>query len=257
MASKVRYEEMLPHEIRTARTERALAYLPLGTLEWHGPQNAVGLDALKAHALCCEFADEHGGLVMPAIYWGDNRADILEIVYHPGKFTSLTRDHRPEVAEAYGIPFEKLEANAARAEEGGGWSFFEELVKRSFHQIESLGFEEIVCIAGHYPENGPAKAARDAYLAEGGACAVHVFIGYDLVADEGYRGDHAAKWETSLLWALRPDCVDASLTEVDAEEPTGIAGPHPRDASPGFGREAIARMVARLGDHLTSSRGGG
>ena len=60
---KVRYEEMLPHEIRTAREERALAYLPLGTLEWHGPQNAVGLDGLKAHALCCEFAAEHGGLV--------------------------------------------------------------------------------------------------------------------------------------------------------------------------------------------------
>ena len=237
MASKVRYEEMLPHEIRTARTERALAYLPLGTLEWHGPQNAVGLDALKAHALCCEFAEEHGGLVMPAVYWGDNRADILEIVYHPEKFTSLTRDHRPEVADAYGIPFEKLEGNAARAEEGGGWSFFEELVKRSFHQIESLGFEEIVCITGHYPENGPAKAARDAYLAEGGSCTVH-----------------AAKWETSLLWALRPECVDASLVEVDAEEPTGIAGPHPRDASPGFGREAVARMVARLGDHLTSPR---
>ena len=85
---------------------------------------------------------------------------------------------------------------------------------------------------------------------------MHVFYGYDLVADEGYRGDHAAKWETSLLWALRPECVDASLTETDAEEPTGIAGPHPRDASPGFGREAVARMVARLGDHLTSPRGG-
>jgi len=249
---KLRYEEMLPHEIRQARQARPIAYLPLGTLEWHGPQNAVGLDGLKAHALCCRFAEAHGGIVMPTIFWGDNRADILEMVFYPERFNTLTRDHRQDVAAAYGIGHAKFAANAERANATGGWDFFTQLVTRAYHEIESLGFEQIVCITGHYPENGPAKRARDAYLADGGSCRVHVHFGYDLIADEGYRGDHAARWETSLLWALRPECVDASLIERDNDEPTGILGPHPRDASPSFGEEAIARMVARLGDVLNA-----
>ena len=35
----------------------------------HGPQNAVGLDALKAHAIACATAREHGGIVAPPDYW--------------------------------------------------------------------------------------------------------------------------------------------------------------------------------------------
>ena len=45
---KVRYEEMLPSEIVAARTACPIVYVPLGTLEWHGEHDAVGLDALKA-----------------------------------------------------------------------------------------------------------------------------------------------------------------------------------------------------------------
>jgi creatinine amidohydrolase/Fe(II)-dependent formamide hydrolase-like protein len=40
--SKVRYEEMLPSEIRAARTACPIVYVPLGTLEWHGEHDAVG-----------------------------------------------------------------------------------------------------------------------------------------------------------------------------------------------------------------------
>jgi hypothetical protein len=35
-APKVRYDELLPHEFRKRLAERPIAYLPLGTLEWHG-----------------------------------------------------------------------------------------------------------------------------------------------------------------------------------------------------------------------------
>lgn len=247
---KVRYEEMLPHEIRLAREAAPIAYLPLGTLEWHGPHNAVGLDGLKAHGLCCRFAEALGGVVMPTIFWGDNRADLLEVVYHPGRFPHLTVDHRPRVAAAYGLSPELFAKNAERARATGGWDFFVELVRRAYHEIESFGFETIVCIAGHYPEHAPAQRAREAYLNDGGRCTVHVHFGYDLIRDEGYSGDHAGRWETSLLWALRPDCVDASRIERHSEEPLGVMGPHPRDASPAFGEEAIARMIVRLAQIL-------
>ncbi len=65
---KARLEEMFTGEIATAMAEVPLCYLPVGTLEWHGEHAAVGLDALKAHAVCIRAADRSGGLVAP-LYW--------------------------------------------------------------------------------------------------------------------------------------------------------------------------------------------
>ena len=39
---KVRYAELLPHEFRTRLAQRPVAYLPLGTLEWHGEHLPLG-----------------------------------------------------------------------------------------------------------------------------------------------------------------------------------------------------------------------
>jgi creatinine amidohydrolase len=57
---EVRFEEMFPWEIAAAMAEAPLCYLPLGTLEWHGEHAAVGLDALKAHAVSLGFFEHCG-----------------------------------------------------------------------------------------------------------------------------------------------------------------------------------------------------
>ena len=49
---KVRYEEMLPHEIVARRERFPAAFIGLGGLEWHGEHLGVGNDALKAEKLC-------------------------------------------------------------------------------------------------------------------------------------------------------------------------------------------------------------
>jgi hypothetical protein len=82
---RVRYEEMLPHEIAEARTRRPVAYLPIGTLEWHGEHLCVGNDAVKAQALAVRLAEEGGGLAFPALFWGENRESNL-----------MESDHDPE-----------------------------------------------------------------------------------------------------------------------------------------------------------------
>ncbi len=48
---KVRYEEMLPHEIVARRKKFPAAFMGLGGLEWHSEHLAVGNDASKAEAL--------------------------------------------------------------------------------------------------------------------------------------------------------------------------------------------------------------
>ena len=51
-------------------------YVPSGPLEWHGRQNAVGLDAVKSTAICRRAADLTGGLVFPTIFLGAHEVPL-------------------------------------------------------------------------------------------------------------------------------------------------------------------------------------
>ena len=53
MKREVRWERMFPDELEAAFDECPVVYFCYGLCEPHGPQNAVGLDALKAHAIAC------------------------------------------------------------------------------------------------------------------------------------------------------------------------------------------------------------
>ena len=64
------YELLRPEQVRDAREKCPVIYIPAGSLEWHGVQNPLGTDALKAHAICCEAALKFGGLVLPPFYQG-------------------------------------------------------------------------------------------------------------------------------------------------------------------------------------------
>lgn len=61
-------------------------------------------------------------------------------------------------------------------------------------------------------------------------------------------GDHAAKWETSYLWYLRPDCVDLSVyLGREADQLIGIMGNDPRQtASIETGRVACELIVGGM-----------
>lgn len=54
---------MFPDELEAAFQQCPIAYLPYGLCEPHGPQNTVGMDALRAHAASCLAAAAHGGNV--------------------------------------------------------------------------------------------------------------------------------------------------------------------------------------------------
>ena len=53
------YELLRPEQITSLREAAAIAYVPAGSLEWHGLQNPPGTDWLKARAICCEAAIKH------------------------------------------------------------------------------------------------------------------------------------------------------------------------------------------------------
>src|SRR5258708_34075555 len=66
---EVRWERMLPHELEAAFAATPAVYFAYGLCEPHGPQNALGLDGLKAHGLAVRAAKRHGGIVAPPDFW--------------------------------------------------------------------------------------------------------------------------------------------------------------------------------------------
>ena len=241
---QVRFYEMRPEQIRAEREKFPVAYLPMGVIEWHGLHNPVGLDAVKATAMTEHFAREIGGLVMPTVWWGDNREILAETVFN--EETSGSFDHRPAIAEGHGLSMEAFMEDAERAKADGGWTTFEAMLRNTFFAISTLGFQTIVTIAGHYPLQGPAaKVAED--FNKLGRAQVIPLMGYDLVKDR-YTGDHAAKWETSLMLHLRPELVDMSRLNPDPDKPPiGVLGVDPRgNATAEYGKEVLDAMTEAL-----------
>ena len=58
---EVQWELMFPDELETRFQECPLVYFTYGLCEPHGPQNALGLDAVKAHAIACRAAKSTAG----------------------------------------------------------------------------------------------------------------------------------------------------------------------------------------------------
>ena len=76
---KVRFDELLPHEFRRRLAERPIAYLPLGTLEWHGEHLPLGSDAIQSEGLMVQCARQLGGIVMPPIHLGPDLVDLSQL----------------------------------------------------------------------------------------------------------------------------------------------------------------------------------
>lgn len=58
---KILYEEMRPEEFLESLNKFPVAYLPLGTLEWHGLHMPLGADGLQAKGIMEKIAAKIGG----------------------------------------------------------------------------------------------------------------------------------------------------------------------------------------------------
>lgn len=239
--AKTRYEEMLPHEIVAARTRCPIAYLPVGTIEWHGEHNPVGLDAVKIHAVAMKCAEAAGGLVFPALFYGEPRDHYQMEASHDQDGQIRGKMGLPEGSFAPGFMAEgQTEADVR----------YVELLIHILKQLRSLGFRVMVILAGHYPLLAHANAAMHLYgLQADRKTAAWACTGYELVRDQiPDAGDHAAAWETSLMMVLRPDLVDLSRLPKDTSiPPIGVRGRDPRIyASVEYGRKGLEACVKAI-----------
>ena len=236
----VRYEELLPHQIVEAREACPLAYLAIGGVEWHGEQNCVGLDTVKANELAIRCAEAGGGLRFPPLFYGENREAYL-----------METNHDPEgrIKQKMGLPAENFEPGyMGRSVQEQDRAYLELLV-HIMREMKSLGFKVITLIAGHYPLRNHAAAACEWFNLMCRPTRAWACSGYELVRGEiPDAGDHAAAWETSLMMALRPELVDMSVLPQDLAEPLiGVGGRDPRtEASPEYGRKGVEAVVRAI-----------
>ena len=66
----MRYELMLPHQIRDAIAKKRPVVLPLGVLEYHGEHMAVGMDTLAVTKILDILESEMDIVILPPFYYG-------------------------------------------------------------------------------------------------------------------------------------------------------------------------------------------
>jgi len=225
----MRYELSKPAEYKHAKDDAPIAYVPWGAHEWHGVHNPLGLDTLKAHALCLALCAETGGVVFPPVYCG---------------FCTM----KTYKGFDCGLEFSRETVKT--------------LVAEYLSNLKDEGFRVVVIVMGHYGGEHQ-KAIQEVVSEFNGSqdtCIAWAFPDYEPTKDEGFPGDHAGRSETSYMLHFHPELVDISRLpdrELTVEE-DGILGTDPREATPEWGRDALNVFVKnaapRVRDLLKQAR---
>ncbi len=240
----MRYELMLPHQIRKAIAENWPVVLPLGVLEYHGEHMAVGMDTLAVIKMLELYEKEADIVILPSFYYG---------------------------AASYAV----AGPEGGSVQVGGNQlaPFAEEL----FYSLLRIGFRNIHAIIHHQTENFVAGMPTDLAFKTAGRQAIFRFLekqrgegwwGSNEMADYyaghaagenffnwvqvhplmsaamngKYPFDHAGVGETSLMLALCPEAVDARRFGENTRWYTASAP----EATAELGQEGVAMIM----DHL-------
>jgi len=240
----MRYELMLPYQIRTAIDENWPCVLPLGVLEFHGEHLAVGMDALAVLRAVELLEKEMDLVVLPPLHYGAGsyvvepperngtvHIDSSELLpFAHGLFRSLLRIgfrnihffiHHQSENFAAGMPTDLAFKLAARQ------AIFEFLEKE-----RGEGWWGRNSTAGYYAAH------------EQGENPFNWIQGHPLMDDaivQQYPFDHAGKGETSLLMALCPEAVD---TERLSEDRWYLKGA--KEASAELGNKGVALVLEHM-----------
>lgn len=219
---KTNYEELFPEEFEARVRENPVAFLPLGSLEYHGYHNVLGLDALKAWKICQLASEKAGGIVFPPLYLGLDAYSDIDLEKYPNKRYDCY--HLDE-------------------------SILQKVLESYFHRMIRIGFKKIFVLAGHYPNRDVAELAAEKYKDE----AQFVIVKEpDLV--DGESGDHAGKWETSLMMVLFPELVDLSKGKDEKDRLMAVEGEDPETSSAEYGKKILDKMILKMESLLTNNQ---
>lgn len=204
----LRYAELNPQELDAAWSERPLAVIAWGALEWHGPHLPLGLDGIIAEHFAELLAERTGGVLLPACWMP------ITTLPHPASLQIRTEAFRLLMDDL----LEGLYASGAR----------------------------VVCVVtGHYAQGHEIEMYQAALRAMEGHSNYRVLAATPLeVLGDDSLLDHAARWETAQLQAVRPELVhlDRLPDELNPRR-CAVLGDDPKLASPAEGQAILDRAL--------------
>ena len=238
LPEKVLYAELTPQEFRDRLANAPIAYLPLGTLEWHGEHLPLGSDGLQSYYFFIGLAREIGGIVLPMLFLGPDRAEDVN-----GKELYGMDTLGEGMPEGQRYKNQQLAGSAYWVPE----ETFRTIIEATLKQLKRAGFK-IVVAHGHGPSTGFFQKNADDWKQKFG---LETFVCWGSEYDRQGKGimvDHAAMNETSLVMAFRPDLVQMHRLPEDPNSwPVGVGGRDPRKfASAELGREIIKLQTERM-----------
>jgi creatinine amidohydrolase len=223
-------DQLTPAQVAHRLERVSIAYLPLGSLEFHGPHLPIGLDALTARGVCLAAAERTGGIVLPVLH----HATGGEHTDYP--WTIMSRSAEP----------------------------IETLLVGTLRRLEEMGVRRAVILSGHFASEQRDLLERIDRRWNGSSARLRVVARtLDQAPATPVPADHAAQFETLLLLALDPGLVHLDrLPDADdfpvppGEDPFG--GDRHRPGHPLHGvfgpdpRRMDQSAAAPLLDHLVS-----
>jgi creatinine amidohydrolase len=216
---KIKFEELKPQELEQIIQTSGIAYLPLGTLEWHERHLPLGLDAIVSHRLCLEACGRTGGCVIPPLYFGTDREYEVEGKLMHGIDAKVGKEM---IGSIYYLHKD----------------LFFEVLKNIASNVSKQGFNKLVVVSAH---SGTAQEETLERLKQERMDNLEIII----VPGKKFSGglDHAGKLETQLALAVSASDVELSALSEPFE---GLLGENPLEANLKDGRRQFETIVKQI-----------
>jgi len=209
---EVRAQYLRPGELLAIQEKFPVAFMPLGTLEWHGRHNPIGCDAIKAENVCIQAAQSVGGVVMPPLYFA---SDVSWNIGH-----------------GIGVG---MNAHAGFQLPGSFYHFethfFRQLLLNACSNYLARGFKLVIMVSGHNPQiqqNVMDDVCYTLSTADGKEPVCCIMECNLIAADHPlYAGDHAAGYETGMMMLMQGDRVNLAANDGQPNPDLGVAGAIP------------------------------
>lgn len=228
-------DRLTPQQIEERLATASVVYLPLGSLEFHGPHLPIGLDALTAYGLCLRAAAAGGGIVLPTVHQA--------VGGEHSRYPWTVMSDAPEAIET--------------------------LLTETLSRLSDFGVRRVVLLSGHFADEQRDLITRVADRWNGSHAELRVVARtLGQAPQPPVAPDHAGRFESLLLHSLAPELVHVDALPDPETHPApagedpfgqdrhradhplhGVFGPDPRrldvDAAAGL-RDHLVAWIAGL-----------
>jgi creatinine amidohydrolase len=198
----VRLERLRPAQIRAAMDRAPVAWIPLGSLEYHADHLPNGTDGITGHGILVAAAQQLGGVVLPWSYVTIGTLALPWSFRYDAELVAETLRQTLRQLPDYGVRLAVVHTGHAPLD-------LVHLIKRVCAEIEA--------------EIPSLRTYGVCYL------ELNAALGTGLGTEWPVAVDHASTTETSWVTALEPDLVEPlELPDDPAASIVGVYGPNPR-----------------------------